>query len=165
MRIQELGSEIRKARLAQGLTQAELAASAGLSRETLNLLENGLVRELGVQKVFNLLNKLGLEIAVQRDARPRRPDFVRMACTTANVSFKSAMTEDELIHALVSGKVPPKRSVHLRTLLDEAPPSLLNGLAAEAARWISPGKLDKNLARLAHEVKTSRKISEWLKTD
>lgn len=165
MRIQELGSEIRRARLAQGLTQAGLAASVGLSRETLNLLENGLVRELGVQKVFNLLNKLGLEITVQRDARPRRPDFVRMACTTANVSFKSAMTEDELIHALVSGKVPAKRSVHLRALLDEAPPSLLNGLAAETARWISRGKLEKNLAQLAHQVEASRKIAEWLKID
>jgi transcriptional regulator with XRE-family HTH domain len=164
MRIQELGGEIRKARLARGLTQAELAASAGLSRETLNLLENGLVRELGARKVFNVLNKLGLELAVQRDTQPRRPDFVRMACTTANVSFRSAMTEDELVHALVSGKVPATRSAHLRTLLDEAPPSLLNGLAAEAARWISLGKLEKNLARLAHDVAASRKIGEWLKT-
>lgn len=164
MRLQELGAEIRKARLAQGLTQAELAAGAGLSRETLNLLENGLVRELGARKVLNVLNRLGLEIAVQHDARPRRPDFVRMACTSANVSFRSAMTEDELIHALVSGKVPARRSAHLRTLLDEAPPSLLNGLAGEAARWVSPGKLEKNLERLAHGVKASRKIGEWLKT-
>jgi transcriptional regulator with XRE-family HTH domain len=164
MKIQELGSEIRKARLAQGLTQAELAARAGLSRPTLNLLENGLARDLGARKVLNLLSQLGLEITVQHDARPRRPDFVRMACTTANVSFKSALTEDELIHALVSGKVPAKRGAHLRTLLDEAPPSLLNGLAAEAARWISPGKLEKNLTRLAQEVEAPRKIGEWLKT-
>ena len=163
MRIQELGSEIRKARLAQGLTQAQLASRAGLSRETLNLLENGLVRELGARKVFNVLNELGLQLAVQHDPRPRRPDFVRMACTTANVSFRSALTEDELIHALVSGKVPAKRTVHLRTLLDEAPSALLNGLAAEAARWISPAKLEKNLARLARDVEASRKPGEWLK--
>jgi transcriptional regulator with XRE-family HTH domain len=165
MRIQELGSEIRRARLAQGLTQAQLAASAGIARETLNLLENGLIRELGARKVFSILSKLGLEIEVRHPVRPRRPDFVRMACTTANVSFKSALTEDELIHALVSGKVPAKRSVHLRALLDEAPAALLNGLAAEAARWISPGKLEKNLARLAQEVEASRKVGEWLKID
>jgi transcriptional regulator with XRE-family HTH domain len=163
MRLQELGNEIRKARQAQGLTQAELAARAGLSRETLNLLENGLVRELGARKVLNVLNTLGLEIAVLHDARPRRPDFVRMACTTANVSLKSALTEDELVHALISGKVPARRSAHLRTLLDEAPPSLLNGLAAEAARWISPAKLEKNLERLAADVHASRKVDEWLK--
>ena len=163
MRLQELGNHIRKARQAQGLTQAALAARTGLSRETLNLLENGLVRELGARKVLGLLNTLGLEIEVH-DARTRRPDFVRMACTTANVSLKSRLTEDELIHALISGKVPAKRSVHLRTLLDEAPPSLLNGLAAEAARWISPARLEKNLARLAADVEASRKVDEWLKT-
>lgn len=163
MRLQELGNEIRKARQAQGLTQAALAARAGLSRETLNLLENGLVRELGARKVLNVLNTLGLEIAVLHDARPRRPDFVRMACTTANVSLKSALTEDELVHALISGKVPARRSAHLAILLDEAPPSLLNGLAAEAVRWISPAKLEKNLERLAAAVHTPRKVDEWLK--
>ena len=163
MRIQELGSEIRKARLAQGLTQAELAARTGLSRETLSLLENGLLRELGVRKVLNVLAKLGLGLVVQHDASPRRPDFVRMACTTANVSLRTALTEDELIHALVSGKVPANRSAHLRSLFDEAPPALLNGLASEAARWVTPAKLEKNLARLAQQVEASRKPGEWLK--
>ena len=165
MRIQELGSEIRKARLAHGLTQAKLASDVGLSRATLNLLENGLVKELGVRKVLAVLEKLGLGLAVDHGKRPRRPDYVRMACTTANVSFRSGLTEDELIHALVTGKVPDRRSPHIRTLLDEAPAALLNGLATEAARWTKPGKLQKNLLRLAHEVAASRRIEEWLKTD
>lgn len=164
MRIQELGNEIRKARLAQGLTQAQLAASAGLARETLNLLENGLVRELGVRKVFAVLDRLGLDMVLEHGKRPRRPDYVRMACTTANVSFRSALTEDELIHALVTGRVPPKRIPHLRMLLDEAPAALLNGLAAEAAKWTKPGKLQQNLLRLAHEAGASRRVDEWLKT-
>jgi transcriptional regulator with XRE-family HTH domain len=163
MRLQELGSQVRKARQAQGLTQAALAGRVGLTRETLSLLENGRVRDLGARKVLNVLDALGLEIEVH-DARPRRPDFVRMACTTANVSLKTSLTEDELIHALVSGKAPAKRGVHLRTLFDEAPAALLNGLAAEAARWISPAKLEKNLTRLAAEVEASRQVDEWLRT-
>ena len=149
MRVQELGSEIRRARLGRGLTQAELAASAGLSRQTLNSLENGLVRELGIRKVLALLDRLGMELAVEHGKRPRRPDYVRMACTTANVSFKSALTEDELVRALVTGKIPEARSAHIRTLLDEAPAALFNGLVAEAGRWIDPGKLERNLLRLA----------------
>lgn len=163
MRIQELGAEIRSARLAQGLTQARLAAEVGLSRETLNLLENGLVKELGIRKVLAVLDKLGLELSVERGKRPRRPDYVRMACTTANVSFRSALTEDELIHALATGKVPAKRSAHIRALLDEAPPALLNGLAAEAARWTKPGKLERNLHRLAQEAGATRGLDEWLR--
>jgi len=164
MRVQELGSEIRKARLARGLTQARLAADAGVSRQTLNLLENGLVRELGVRKVLALLDKLGIELTFEHGKRPRRPDYVRMACTTANVSFRTALTEDELVRALLTGKIPENRTAHIRALLDEAPAALLNGLVAEAGRWIDPGKLERNLLGLARDARARRKVSEWLKT-
>lgn len=164
MRIQELGSEVRRARQARGLTQAQLARTAGLSRETLNLLESGLVRDLGIRKVLAVLEHLGLSMTLQQGMRPRRPDYVRMACTSASVSFKSALTENELIHALVTGKVPAKRAPHLRTLLDEAPVALLQGLAEEAAGWTKPGKLERNLHKLASDLGVSRSVEEWLKT-
>ena len=164
MRIQELGSEIRRARQARGLTQAQLARLAGLSRETLNLLESGLVRDLGIRKVLAVLDHLGLSVTLQQGMPPRRPDYVGMACTTANVSYKSALTEDELIHALVTGKVPAKRSPHLRTLLEETPAALLQGLAEEAAGWTKPGKLERNLRKLASDLGVSRSVEGWLKT-
>lgn len=162
MRIQDLGAEIRAARLARGLTQARLAAEAGVSRKTLNLLENGRVGDLGVRKVLAVLEKLGVEL--RADVKPRKPDYVRMACTSASVSYRTVLTEEELIHALLTGNVPPGREAHIRTLLEEAPAALLAGLAAEAARWSRPGKLERNLTRLAREVEASRKVEEWLKT-
>ncbi|MFN3353837.1 MAG: helix-turn-helix transcriptional regulator [Brevundimonas sp.] len=36
-----LGSRLKEARLAAGLTQAELAERAGVSRKTINTVENG----------------------------------------------------------------------------------------------------------------------------
>lgn len=165
MRIQELGGEIRKARQARGITQAQLAREAGLSRETLNLLENGLVRDLGVRKVLAVLDNVGLNLAVQYESISRKPDYVHMACTTANVSFRSTLTEDELIHALMTGKVPAKRAPHLRTLLSEAPAPLLRGLLREAAHWTRPGKLQGNVRKLAQVLGVSRSIDEWSKTD
>ena len=165
MRIQELGQEVRRARQAQGLTQAALARAVGLSRETLNLLESGLVRDLGIRKVLAVLDHLELAITLQPIGRPRRPDYLRMACTSANVSFKTALTENELIHALVTGKVPAKRSAHLRALLDEAPEALVRGLVQEAARWTQPGKLEKNLRKLAAGAGATRSIREWMKID
>lgn len=165
MRIQDLGHEVSRARQARGLTQAQLARAAGLSRETLNLLESGLVRDLGIRKVLAVLDNLGLTIILQPIGRPRRPDYVRMACTTANVSFKTVLTEDELIHALVTGKVPARRRAHLRTLLEEAPESLVRGLVQEAAHWTKPGKLENNLRKLATAVGASRSIHEWLTID
>lgn len=121
--------------------------------------------DLGIRKVFAVLKKLGIDLSiVEPQSAPRKPDYVRMACTTANVSYKSALTEDELVRALLTGKVPPRREAHIRTLLDEAPLPLLSGLAAEAARWSRPGKLQSNLSRLAREVGASRRIEEWLTT-
>jgi transcriptional regulator with XRE-family HTH domain len=163
MRIQALGNEIRRVRQARQLTQAQLASAAGLSRETLNLLENGLLRDLGIRKVLAVLDHLGLSLTVEETTRPRRPDYLSMACTTANVSFKSALIEDELIHALVTGKVPAKRRPHLRALFNEAPVPLLQGLTSEAARWTKPGKLEKNLRKLASDLDLSRSVEEWLK--
>ena len=105
MRLQELGQAIRGARHAHGQTQAQLAKAAGISRETLNLLESGLVRDLGIRKVLAVLEALGLAIAVDSAARPRKPDYLRMACTSASTSFRAALTERELAHALITGKV------------------------------------------------------------
>lgn len=159
MRLQDLGREIRKARLAKSLTQAALARATDLSRETLNLLESGLVRDLGIRKLLTVLNHLDLEMSLLPRAKLRRPDYIRMACTSANVSFKRKLTEDQLIHALITGKVPAQRSAHLRTLFDEAPKSLMTGLVEEAARWTKPGKLEKNLHKLAETLGVFRKIA------
>ena len=164
MRTHELGQAIRNARKARNLTQARLAATAGISRETLNLLESGLVRDLGIRKVRAVLEVLGLQLTVEPTGRPRRPDYLRMACTSANVSFKTALTEDELVHAIVTGKVPKGKAAHLRVLFDEVPLKMLKGLADEASKWAQPGKLERNLEQLVRDSGASRKIGEWLTT-
>ena len=164
MRLQELGYEIRRARLERGLTQAQLATAAGLSRTTLNQLENGLFPDLGVKKVLAILEPLGLDLSVQPVPETRRPDFVRMACSTANVSYKIALTEDELIRALLTGKLAAGKRPHLRALLDEAAPELLRGLVGEANKWTKPGRVEKNLEQIAHDIGATRRIANWLKT-
>ena len=88
-----------------------------------------------------------------------------MACTSANVSFKTSLTEDELAHAIVTGKVPKGKAAHLRVLFDETPLKMLKGLAEEANNWANPGKLHRNLEQLANKSGASRKIEEWQTTD
>ena len=164
MRLQELGHQIRRARLVRGLTQAQLAAEAGLSRTTLNQLERGLFPDLGVKKVQAILDHLGLKLSLQEVGSERAQDFLRMATTTANVSFKSALTEDELVRALLTGKVPASRRPHFRVLLGEASSVLMKGLISETARWTKPGRVEKNIAKIARELGLSRMIGEWLTT-
>ena len=67
-----IGKVIAESRKKLKLSQAALARKAGLSRATLEALENGRAGELGFSKVTRLLAALGLELTLQT-AGSRRP--------------------------------------------------------------------------------------------
>jgi transcriptional regulator with XRE-family HTH domain len=67
-----LGSQIADRRHTLKLSQAELSRKAGLSRATLDALENGRAAEVGYSKITRLLAALGLELTVQ-PASSQRP--------------------------------------------------------------------------------------------
>ena len=67
-----IGAQIASRRKALGLSQSALADKAGVSRATLEALENGRLGELGFSKVANILSALGLELKLQ-EANLRRP--------------------------------------------------------------------------------------------
>ena len=67
-----IGSQIAERRKTLKLSQAELSRKAGVSRATLDALENGRAGELGFSKVSRLLAALGLELTLQT-ASSRRP--------------------------------------------------------------------------------------------
>jgi len=161
--LQAIGQEIRRARLTRGLTQAQLAAAVHITRTTLNRLENGLVKDLGIRKVQAILEELGLALAVERTPR-KAPDFLRLASAAASVSFKTALSERELLHALLTGKVPPNRRPHLRALLEEAPRALLKGLIQQVRGHSTPGKVERNLNRLAVALGLPEDSEKWLTT-
>ena len=164
MVLHELGRSVRKARLACGLTQAQLAAAAGLSRNTLNRLENGLFPDLGVKKAEAILEKLGMELAI-RPAKTKsgKRDFIAMASTSAGVSFRKQLTPEELVHALLSGRPTPGKEAHFIVLLEEAPPALLKGLVGQVGAWVKPGKIEKNLHKIARKVGLSGEADAWRK--
>lgn len=70
--LNNLASEIIARRKALRLSQSELALKAGISRATLDALENGRSGELGFSKISKILSSLGLELKLQ-EAKPRRP--------------------------------------------------------------------------------------------
>jgi transcriptional regulator with XRE-family HTH domain len=63
--LEQIGSGLRQQRKRRGLTQAEVAKAARISRATLSLLENGLLSELGIKKVLRVAEILGLELALR----------------------------------------------------------------------------------------------------
>ena len=62
----DVAQEIAKQRKAVGLSRAELAKRALVSRSTLDALENGRIGELGYAKVNKILTALGLELKLQQ---------------------------------------------------------------------------------------------------
>jgi transcriptional regulator with XRE-family HTH domain len=72
LKLHSIGSQIASRRKALGLTQSALAQKAGVSRATLESLENGRSGELGFSKVANILLVLGLELKLQ-EANLQRP--------------------------------------------------------------------------------------------
>jgi transcriptional regulator with XRE-family HTH domain len=162
LRPAELGASIRRARRAQGLTQASVAQAAGVARLTLNQLENGVFPDLGIKKVNTILEVLGLELHVQSISRePKNQDFLSMASGSASVSLKECLHAEELEHALLTGKVPRNKEAHLITLLEEAPLWMLEGLVEQVSACSKPGKVQKNVSKLAQTLGVSQEIGQW----
>jgi transcriptional regulator with XRE-family HTH domain len=69
--LSSIGAQIAAKRKKLGLSQAELARKASLSRATLDALENGRSGELGFSKVTKLLSALGLGLKLQESGSQR----------------------------------------------------------------------------------------------
>jgi transcriptional regulator with XRE-family HTH domain len=69
-----IGGQIARRRKTLKLSQTELSRKAGVSRATLDALENGRAGELGFSKVTKLLAALGLELTLQT-ASSQRPSL------------------------------------------------------------------------------------------
>ena len=124
MNLQELGGLVRIRREALGLSQQRLAQLAGLSRTTINLLEMGRLTDLGITKVSDLMDLLGLTLRAEVHEHPH-PNALLMASRSASISYRETLTPEELLVALSTGKIPSGREAHVATWLDEVPLNLV----------------------------------------
>jgi len=166
--IQELGSTVRTRRSDMGLTQTTLAKLSGLSRATVNQVENGTINDLSLTRASKLLGVLGLSMTVAAP-RPRHlksrdatSSALDLAARTAGVSYRVAMSADQLRDSLSSGAVPPEFMPHVHTLLEEAPVSLLAAVVEELHEELGVDRTQvwKKMRTLAHQFKSSREL--WL---
>ena len=101
---------------------------------------------------------------VRNDSKTMPPDFIGMACTTAGVSLREALSPDELVRALLTGEPTPGKHAHYVVLLEEAPAALLRGLVAQVGAWAKPGTVARNIRKIADKIGVDLKAGEWLKT-
>lgn len=66
MQLHEIGSEIKRLRKENNLTQEELAKLSGISRVTLGKIEKGVFGSVSVKTLDIILSSLNHEISFQR---------------------------------------------------------------------------------------------------
>lgn len=158
MQLTEIGAAVRARREALGLSQHGLAKLAGLSRATVNQLERGSLRDLGIAKLTRLLGLLGLALDAKQARTP--PRGLWTASRAASVSYKRTLDPGSLARALASGDIPPGLEPHLAALLDEVPLPLVVRAVEEAARQerVPPRRIWRHLARWAAELRSPRRV-------
>lgn len=158
MKIVDIGHLVQQRRQALGLSQDRLAKLGGLSRATINQLENGTLNDLGIAKLLALMSILGvtLEPADQR----RQKHALNLVSQTASVSYKTTLEPQTLARAMVDGTLPASIVPHVATLLDEAPLELIAAAVEEVAtsNKCTAKTLWKHLIQWAHELQSPRAV-------
>jgi transcriptional regulator with XRE-family HTH domain len=162
--IHELGHALRTRRSEMGLSQAQVAALSGLSRQTVNQIETCAAPDLGLNKAERLAAVLGLLLHVDagrpRLNRPPKMKPLTRAAATASVSYKTRLAAPALKRILASGNLTEKYIPHVHAFLDDAPVSLLGAVAEQMhdEEKISREDVWKNYRSLARQVKSRREI-------
>lgn len=158
MQLREVGMHVHDKRKALGISQAQLAKLSGLSRTTVNQLENGVLEDLGYTKLNQLLGILGLSF----DAKPRvkKSPALKMAAQTASTSYKKILTSDVLKNILKSGVVPDDFKPHMMTLLDETPlPLVVSAIHEASIETNTPAKtVMKHVSAMAKDLHAHRTV-------
>lgn len=89
----ELGAEVRAERRRSGLSQVQLAAQAGVSREWLGRLENGAPR-LEADKVLSVLRVLGFSL-LARDAQATQADIAKAQTIAWTMGLEAQPISDD----------------------------------------------------------------------
>lgn len=162
MNIAQIGAVIKQARRDSGLSQAELAALASISRATLNALESEKLSELGISKILNLLDVLGLQLHLSDiSGKLACPvEAVTKIAKSANVSYRNTLSPAMLEDFLCSGSIPQGFEAQLLYLIDESPESMIMDAIREVARKnrIRPRKVWLNLLNMAEQVQSPRRL-------
>lgn len=166
--ILELSSAVRTRRSDMGLTQTALAKLSGLSRVTVNQVENGTIHDLSLTRAAKLLDILGLSVTFTVP-RPKYPaptksksSALDLAARTASVSYRVSISADQLREALTADVMPTDFSPHIYTLLEEAPVSLLASVVEELHMEAGVERVQvwKKMRALARRLKSNREL--WL---
>jgi len=157
MNLVQIGGEIHSRRVQAGLLQEHLAKFAGLSRVTINQLENGTLKDLGYTKLKAVMDVLGLGMETVQPSG--MTSALAVAARSISTSYRDIITPDMLSMMLRSGVAPEQFHPHLMALLDETPlPVVVKAVAEAATPDVPAKKIMKHLSLWAKQWKVGRAV-------
>jgi len=157
VKLQEIGAAVKQKRAQLGLLQEQVANLVGLSRVTVNQLENGTLKDLGYAKLNAVLDVLGIDLAAKEASG--LSNGLAIAAKSASTSYRAVLTAGDLANVLRTGNVPVQFQPHIMAFLEEAPLPVMVKAVTEAASQDTPSsKIMKNLQGLAKEWHVCREI-------
>lgn len=157
MGLMQIGKKVRERRAELGIAQKQLSELSGVSRVTINQLENGALEDLGYARLNSILNVLGITLEAKDKAAHKHA--LKLAAQTASTSYKAVLTPSNLKKILRTGQAPKEFEAHIMTLLDEAPESIILGAVKQAAAAdMPPQKIMKHISKWAREWQTNRRV-------
>lgn len=158
MKVADFGAAVRSYRKASGLSQQDLAATAGLSRATLNYLESGRDIEIGASRLLALVSLLGIPLSLPVDVDRSHDDSV-VERTVRAAEGKTKSTRRALDEALATGKVPSGTDNALRSVIDSL--GVAERLAVIRCVCSSSGQPPKVVWRNARTVSAAVGSDGW----
>ncbi len=157
MNLVQIGDAIHSKRIQIGLLQEHLAKFAGLSRVTINQLENGTLKDLGYVKLKSVMDIVGLNMETVQPLGLK--SALAVAARSISTSYRDVMTPDMLSIMLRSGDAPEQFQPHLMALLDETPlPVVVKAVTEAATPEVPAKKIMKNLSVWAKQWKVCRMV-------
>jgi transcriptional regulator with XRE-family HTH domain len=152
----ELGRQIHSKRVELGILQDQLARLTGLSRVTINQLENGMLSDIGYLKLKAILDVIGINMDMHQSQGMK--NALAVVARSISTSYKDVMTPDTLKEILQSGVAPMRFHAHMMSLLDETPlPIIVKAVSEASTDDIPAKKIMKNLHQWATQWKTHRR--------
>ena len=156
MDIIQIGQKVKEKRESINLTQAQLASLSKVSRMTINALENGRLKEIGITKLLSIIELLDMTLDFKN--RPSSKDTLIQLTQSANVSYKEILTPTIFKNALMKARMPKKYIGNMMYFFDEAPEGVVNKTihAVAVLKKIEPSIIKNNAKKMAQAIKSPR---------
>ena len=168
--LHELREAVRIRREDIGMSQESLARLAGVDPMTVAEIEAGTINDIGFFQATAILEPIGLRLIVD-PAHPRISATgpytppLEIAARSCSVSLRQVIAPATLGASLVGGSLPVAYEPYVRTLLDEAPISLLARVVEQihSESHLNRSAIWATMRRLAGVLKVKRHF--WQSTE